>query len=129
MLGIIKSIGRIAPYYLAISIPIFIILLINSLLFLKPIDKDSKEKISFEIVEDSKKDQIATILKKNGLARSSFAISILIKREQTNRDEELVLYLWAVGSVMALQSVGGAEDQSIQRLDDQSAHHLIATYL
>ena len=43
--------------------------------------------------------------------------------------EELVLYLWAVGSVMALQSVGGAEDQSIQRLDDQSAHHLIATYL
>ncbi len=91
MLRIIKLIGRIAPYYLAISIPIFLILLLSNLLFLRPIDRDSKERISFEITEESKKDVIANILKNQGLARSSYALSFMIKRTESQKEKELVL--------------------------------------
>lgn len=92
MTDIIKLIGRIAPYYLAISIPIFIILILNSLLFIRPIDKDSKEMISFEIENDSGKGEIASMLSQKGIVRSSTALAFLLKREESKRESELILH-------------------------------------
>lgn len=56
-------------------------------------DKDSKENISFEIVKDSKKDEIAEILKREGLVRSAYALSFLIKREEAKKEKEGELVL------------------------------------
>lgn len=91
MLQFVKFIGRLAPYYLAIAFPVFILLTLNSLLFLKPIDKSSKDKISFEITNESNKDQIAQILAERRIARSAFGIGFLLKKEEAKQGKELKL--------------------------------------
>lgn len=91
MLSFVKYIGRLAPYYLAITIPIFTLLVLNNLLFMRPMHKDAKDKISFELTAESKKEQIAQVLKNYGIVRSSFAIGFLIKKEEDAQGKELSL--------------------------------------
>lgn len=78
----LSKIGNIAPYYLAITIPIFIALVIINLIFLRPADVGSKDSITIEIPEETNLEKIADLLAEKSIVRSAFGTSYLLKKAE-----------------------------------------------
>lgn len=82
-------IGRIAPFLLAIFVPVFIALVLFNLWFLKPAVPGSMELYSVEVKNGDGIKEVAESLSLSGLVRSSFAARILLGRIEKKQGKTL----------------------------------------